>query len=105
VAACGFLLATRTQEFAMKTLLAAAAVLALSAPAFAIDNSPVSTTTDKGASQYGATASIADNQRANAASSGNVALTRGPDDPRYEGSPDTPKTWAQARGQEDLQVH
>jgi hypothetical protein len=89
----------------MKTLLAAAAVFALSAPAFAIDNSPVSSTADKGASRYGMTASIADNQRANAASVGNVALTRGPNDPRYEGSSDTPKTWAQARGAEDLEQH
>lgn len=80
----------------MKIILAAAALMLLGAPAFAVPDDHQAVR--DGDSHYGLGASRAENERANAASTKNVALTRGPDDPRYEGSAATPPTWKQARG-------
>lgn len=89
----------------MKTLLLSAALTALCLPAFAFDNDRQQARADAsyGSSHYGMDASIAENQRANAAARGNVCLTRGGTDARYEGSADTCKAGSLAM--EDRQAY
>jgi hypothetical protein len=75
----------------MKALIAAAAMAVLSVPALAQDYSVIGSNSNltPGTPGYDATAKSIQEQSANAHSFGNACLTRGGDDPRFEGSANT----------------